>query len=133
MNVLFLCVANSARSQLAEGLARKMAPTDWNIQSAGSHPSFVRPQAIAVMAEAGIDISEQWSKAIDDIDCQPIDCVITLCAEESCPDSITTRRADSLANTRPVDAEAGNSLQSFREAKATISAKLEQFINERIH
>ena len=133
MNVLFLCVANSARSQLAEGLARKMAPTDWNIQSAGSHPSFVRPQAIAVMAEAGIDISEQWSKAIDDIDCQPIDCVITLCAEESCPVLLQHAERIHWPIPDPVGAEADNSLQSFREAKATIAAKLEQFITERIH
>jgi arsenate reductase (thioredoxin) len=84
-NVLFLCVANSARSQMAEGLARAMLPKDYVVQSAGSAPSLVNPYAIKVMQEIGIDISHQQSKSVDDINKADIQLVITLCAEEVCP------------------------------------------------
>lgn len=83
-SLLFLCVANSARSQMAEGLARQMFP-GLGIQSAGSRPSRVNPYAIEVLAEAGIDASSQTSKSVQDIDPASVDLVITLCAEEVCP------------------------------------------------
>ena len=83
-HVLFLCVANSARSQMAEGLARAMAPDGVKISSAGSAPTRVRPQAIAALEEEGIDISHHESIGVDDVE-RPVDAVITLCAEEVCP------------------------------------------------
>ena len=83
--VLFLCVANSSRSQMAEGLAREMAPGEIEIFSAGSNPTSVNPAAINVMKEIGIDIAKQHSKAIQDIPQERIGTVITLCAEEVCP------------------------------------------------
>jgi len=82
--ILFLCVANSARSQMAEGLARHRFP-GLRVQSAGSRPGRVNPQAIEVMAELGIDISGHRSKSVDEIDQGSVDVVITLCAEEVCP------------------------------------------------
>ncbi len=82
---LFLCVANSARSQLAEGIARSVAPHDVWIGSAGSEPSRVRPEAVQVLAEVGIDITGHHSKAIDDVPREKVQAVITLCAEEVCP------------------------------------------------
>jgi len=85
MNLLFLCVENSARSQIAEGLARSMAPEGIAVYSAGSAPSRVRPQAVQVLAEIGIDATAQWSKALDDVPMDSIDLVVTLCAEEQCP------------------------------------------------
>ncbi|MGH9884587.1 MAG: GNAT family N-acetyltransferase [bacterium] len=84
-SVLFLCVANSARSQMAEGLARAMFGKVVRVQSAGSQPSRVNPNAIAVMSELGIDITGQSSKSVDAIDPASVDAVITLCAEEVCP------------------------------------------------
>ncbi len=84
-SILFLCVANSARSQMAEGLARALAPGDLSIYSAGSKPSRVHPLAIAAMAEAGIDIERQRSKGLDEVPLEEVDTVITLCAEEVCP------------------------------------------------
>lgn len=84
MNILFLCVANSARSQMAEGLARQILG-EHQILSAGSKPSHVNPLAIEALAEIGIDISQQKSKSVDEIDLKEIDLVITLCAEEICP------------------------------------------------
>ena len=83
-HVLFLCVANSARSQLGEGIGRMLAPEGVKVSSAGSEPTRVRPQAIAVMKEIGVDITSHESKAMDDV-ARPVDAVITLCAEESCP------------------------------------------------
>ena len=85
MKILFLCVENSARSQMAEGIARKIFGDAADIQSAGSNPGKVHPLAIEIMKEQGIDISPQWSKSIDSINTIDIDWVITLCAEEVCP------------------------------------------------
>ena len=84
-HILFLCVANSARSQMAEGIARSLAPQEVKVSSAGSSPSSVRPQAIQVLKEIGIDISGHRSKGLDSIDAGSVDAVITLCAEEVCP------------------------------------------------
>lgn len=84
--ILFLCVANSARSQMAEGLARTLAPRGIEIQSAGSQPSRVHPFAIAAMKEIGIDLSTHASKSVNDIDAAGVRTVITLCADEVCPD-----------------------------------------------
>ena len=83
--VLFLCVANSSRSQMAEGLAREMAPEDVAIFSAGSNPTSVNPAAMDVMEEIGINIDKQQSKSIQEIPQERIGTVITLCADEVCP------------------------------------------------
>ena len=83
--VLFLCVANSARSQMAEGLARHILGGGIEVMSAGSEPARVNPYAIEAMAEIGIDISGQRAKSVDEIDATGIDLVVTLCAEEVCP------------------------------------------------
>jgi arsenate reductase len=85
MSLLFLCVANSARSQMAEGLARSMLGSDVRVQSAGSVPTAVNPYAIDVMRELGIDIGTQYSKSVATIDPASVDTVITLCADEVCP------------------------------------------------
>ncbi len=83
--ILFLCVANSARSQMAEGLARSMAPEGTDVLSAGSKPARVSPYAIEVMSEIGIDLSSHRSKSVDEIPKEQVGTVITLCAEEVCP------------------------------------------------
>jgi len=84
-HILFLCVANSARSPMAEGIARSLAPQGVKVSSAGSSSSFVRPEAIQVLKEIGIDISGHRSKGLESIDAGSVDAVITLCAEEVCP------------------------------------------------
>ncbi|MCB9932318.1 MAG: arsenate reductase ArsC [Planctomycetes bacterium] len=84
-HILFLCVQNSARSQLAEGVARKLAPPGVRVSSAGSQPAFVRPLAIEALAEIGVDAGAHTSKSIADVDASSVDVVITLCAEEVCP------------------------------------------------
>ena len=83
--VLFLCVANSARSQMAEGIARKLLPAHVKVWSAGSRPTRVRPQAIAVLAEIAIDISSHRAKAMAEIPAAEVDLVITFRGEEECP------------------------------------------------
>lgn len=87
-HLLFLCVANSARSQMAEGIAKSLAPAGVRISSAGSEPSRVNPFAIRALEELGIDPSKQRSKGMDEIrrtQGPSVDAVITLCAEEVCP------------------------------------------------
>lgn len=83
--ILFLCVANSARSQMAEGLARKLFGARLTVASAGSEPSRVNPYAIDVMREVGVDLTTHHSKSVQTIDPSTVGMVITLCAEEVCP------------------------------------------------
>lgn len=89
MNILFLCVGNSARSQIAEGLAKNILPKSFNIKSAGSEPAeCVHKEAISTMKDIGIDISKNKTKSIKSVDKEfmdQLDYVITLCAEEVCP------------------------------------------------
>ena len=85
MRILFLCVANSARSQMAEGLARRILGEQAEVSSAGSNPTPVHPHAIEAMAEIGIDITGQVSKSVDTMDLSGLDLVVTLCADEVCP------------------------------------------------
>ena len=85
--VLILCTGNSARSQMAEALLRHAAGERFEVESAGTKPSRVRPEAIAVMREIGIDISGQRAKSIDEFRDESFDYVLTVCdnARETCP------------------------------------------------
>ena len=120
MNILFLCVANSARSQMAEGLAKSMLGTNHNIQSAGSIPSGeVHPNAVMTMDDIGIDIREQYSKSIDDLDkdfIDNLDYAITLCAEEVC--LVLPSKAENL---HWVNEDPANNI--YTEAQLKISSK----------
>ena len=85
--MLFLCTGNSARSQIAEGLLRNEVGDRFDVFSAGTKPTTVRPEAVTVMSELGIDISHQRSKSVDEFSGQEFDFVITVCdaANEACP------------------------------------------------
>jgi len=87
IRVLFLCTGNSARSQMAEGFLRHYGGKDFAVDSAGTNPSQVNPLAIKVMAENKIDISQQYSKDVEELTGKSFDFVITLCdnARETCP------------------------------------------------
>lgn len=85
MKLLFLCVANSARSQMAEGLARHLLGPGHEVMSAGSAPTRPNPYAIEAMADRGIDITGHTSKSFGSLDAAAFDYVITLCADEICP------------------------------------------------
>ena len=86
-NIIFICTGNSCRSQIAEGLLKNEARDKFNVYSAGSHPSRIHPASIKVMAEWGIDISNQKSEIIDKYLNEKIDIVVTVCdnANKSCP------------------------------------------------
>lgn len=127
--VLFLCVSNSARSQMAEGLARQILGDGVRVQSAGSHPSQVSPCAVAAMADIGIDISAQRSKSIDEVDLSKVDLVVTLCAEEVCPVlSGTVRRLHwPIADPGLIDSTAPRpeQLRQFAAARDQIRTRIE--------
>jgi arsenate reductase len=133
MNILFLCVANSARSQLAEGLAKKIFGPGVKIESAGSVPSGkVNPFAISVLKEMEIDISKNQSKSIDDLNPEFIvglNYVITLCAEEVCP--VMVSKAKKLHWGLPDPAAVRGSdlevLQAFRNTRDEIQRRLIEF------
>ena len=128
--ILFLCVANSARSQMAEGLARHLWGKEALVQSAGSQPSRVNPLAIAAMKEAGIDISNHRSKSVDEIDPSTVDTVITLCAEEVCPVFLGKAERIHWPLPDPAASQDGTEemkLQRFREVRDEISKRLRNF------
>ena len=126
MKILFLCVANSARSQMAEGLAKKLFGDQVEIESAGSNPSGrVHRLAIEALDEIGIDLSGHNSKSTDDLDrdfFNELDFVISLCAEEVCP--IIRSGAKKIRWALP---DPGSSLQNFREIRDEIQKRLEAF------
>ncbi len=136
MNILFMCVANSARSQLAEGLARQVFPNA-EIMSAGSNPGKLNPYAVSVMKEIGIDISKQYSKSIDDLPPKfvvNLKYIITLCAEEVCP-TMVAQGAKRFHWPFPDPAmieklSEEESLKRFRESRDAIRSHLEKFKSE---
>lgn len=125
-HVLFLCVANSARSQMAEGLARSLAPEGVTISSAGSSPSRVNPLAIRALDELGIDIRSQRSKSVDEIEPSGVDAVVTLCAEEVCPVFLGKARRVHWGLPDPAGArkDEAEQLQAFREVRDELRRRL---------
>jgi arsenate reductase len=125
--ILFLCVANSARSQIAEGLARRMAPAGTRVWSAGSRPTAVRPEAVAVLREIGIDISHHRSKAVAEIPAAEVDTVITLCGEEECPVFLgrATRLHWGLPDPAAAEGSVEERLAAFRRTRDELRRRLE--------
>ena len=125
-HLLFLCVANSARSQMAEGIARSLAPAGVKVSSAGSRPSRVNPLAIQALDELGLDIRGHSSKSVDTIPPDDVDVVITLCAEEECP--VFLGKARRIHWGLPDPGGAGLSeaekLQSFRDVRDELVRRL---------
>jgi arsenate reductase len=125
-HVLFLCVANSARSQMAEGIARSLAPASVKVSSAGSAPSRLNPLAVRALAELGIDLSGQRSKHVDEVPPADVDVVVTLCAEEVCP--VFPGRALRVHWGLPDPAAAGGGegerLQAFRDVRDELRRRL---------
>jgi len=128
-HIVFLCVANSSRSQMAEGLARALFSDRAKVSSAGSRPTQVNPRAIAVMREIGIDVGDQRSKSVESVLGGEVDLVITLCAEEVCPVLPGTVRRLHWPIPDPVTEDSALSeddhLARFRTARDEIRARLE--------
>jgi arsenate reductase len=124
--VLFLCVANSARSQMAEGLANAAFGGRIPVQSAGSQPRAVNPLAVRALAELGIDISRQRSKSVDAIDPSTVDLVVTLCADEVCPVFLGKARRLHWPLPDPAAATGSDekSLAQFRQVRDEICSRL---------
>lgn len=122
--VLVLCTGNSARSQMAEGLLRHDAGDRFEVFSAGTKPSIVRPEAIAVMAELGIDLSGHRSKHVDEFASQPIDYVLSVCdnAREICPvfPNGTVRMHHSFDDPADVEGSETERLALFRRVRDEI-------------
>jgi arsenate reductase len=124
--ILFLCVANSARSQIAEGIAHSMAPAGTKVWSAGSRPTSVRPEAIVVLKEIGIDISHHCSKVVAEIPASEVDTVITLCGEEECPLFLgkATRLHWGLPDPAAVQGGEEDRLNAFRATRDELRRRL---------
>jgi len=131
--VLFLCTGNSCRSQMAEGFLRELGGAAFDVASAGVDPTRINPLAVRVMAEAAIDISEQYSKSVDEMTGQDFDYVITVCdrAREACP--IFPRAARSLHWSFEDPAEATGAeddrLIVFRRVRDEISGRVREFVS----
>jgi arsenate reductase len=132
MNILFMCVANSARSQMAEGLAKQQFGDKATIESAGSVPKTVNPFAIQVMKEIGIDITSHSSKSFDELSPRFIvglNYVITLCAEEVCPQMVSRAQKLHWPIKDPANIEGSDEekLKAFRIARDDIAERLKSF------
>jgi arsenate reductase len=131
--VLILCTGNSARRQIAEGLLRDDAGDRFEVSSAGTKPSSVRPEAIAVMRELGIDISGHRSKSVDEFDAQQFDYVLTLCdnAKESCPvfPGITAAIHHTFEDPAAFQGSDEERLAAFRRVRGQLRAFLAEFPN----
>ncbi len=131
-SVLFLCVTNSARSQMAEGLARRLFGDDVQVQSAGSCPSRVNPFATQAMSELGIELGAHTSKSAQSIDPNRVDLVITLCAQEVCPGVLSSVRRLHwpMADPDRKDEELTDEqrLQFFRVARDQLLARIDVLV-----
>jgi len=129
--VLFLCIHNSARSQMAEGLLRAAAAERFEAFSAGLEAGSVRPEAIAAMREIGIDISNQKSKTVDEFAGQRFDIVVTTCdeAKEACPlfPGVRTILHWSFPDPAAVDGDQATRFAAFRELRDGLKERVEQF------
>lgn len=136
MKILFLCVGNSARSQIAEALLNEMRPS-WEIRSAGSKPSRINPYTIEVLMEVNIDIATKESKSVSDLPIdfiKNLDFIITLCNEEICPviqskaQKIHWPFPDPVTSDKISDTEA---LARFRQVRENIKNKIQIFIKDK--
>jgi arsenate reductase len=132
--ILILCTGNSARSQMAEGLLRHNGGDRYEVFSAGTKPSYVRPEAIAAMGEIGIDISGHRSKSVDEFAGQAFDYVITVCdnAKESCPvfPAVTKRLHWSLDDPAALQGSEGERLAEFRRVRDQLRTLLRKFMGD---
>ena|SRR5258708_6796741 len=130
---LVLCTGNSARSQMAEGLFRAFGEDRWEVFSAGTNPSIVRPEAIAVMSELGIDLSGHRSKHVREFDGQRFDYVITVCdnANESCPvfPGTIQRIHWSVPDPAAVQGSEAERLAAFRRIRDVLADAIRAFVD----
>ena len=132
--VLIMCTGNSARSQMAEGWLRELGGGRFEVYSAGTRPSAVRPEAVEAMREVGVDISSHRSKSVDEFAAQEFDYVITVCdnARESCPvfPGKTERVHWSFDDPAASEGTWGERLAAFRRVRDEIGERLRAWAGE---
>ena len=132
--VLVLCTGNSARSQMGEGLFRSEGGAAVDVFSAGTKPGSVRPEAITVMKEIGIDISSHRSKSVDEFAGQSFDYVVTVCdnARDNCPvfPAGTERIHWSFEDPAAVEGSEGERLSAFRRTRDQIRERVKAFFQD---
>ena len=132
--ILVLCTGNSARSQMGEGLFREEGGSGYEVFSAGTKPSQVRPEAIAVMSEIGIDISGNRSKSVDAFAGQSFDFVVTVCdsARDNCPvfPGATKRIHWSIEDPAAVQGTDEERLTAFRRIRDQLRERVKTFVRE---
>ncbi|HFQ13428.1 MAG TPA: arsenate reductase (thioredoxin) [Gammaproteobacteria bacterium] len=137
MNILFLCTGNSCRSQMAEGWAKQLAPAGWRIESAGIEAHGKNPRAIAVMQEAGVDISGQESTVLDDGMLERADYVITVCgnADERCPVLPPGTRKEHWPLEDPAKATGSEEeiMAAFRATRDDIRQRVGELMERLVH
>jgi arsenate reductase (thioredoxin) len=130
LGVLFLCTQNSARSQMAEGLLKHLSDGSIDVQSAGSVATELRPEAVQVMEEIGIDIQSQLSKTLDKFVEERFDYVITVCdqANESCPifPNARNRWHWSIKDPASVMTTESDRISAFRNARDDLRSRIEE-------
>jgi arsenate reductase len=135
--VLFICTHNSARSQMAEGLLRHLGGERFEVFSAGTEATYVRPMAIRAMAELGIDISQQQSKTLDRYLGEPFEDVITVCdtAAEACPvfPGAIRRRHWSFEDPSKATGSEAEQLEVFRRVRDEICSRIENELLSNTH
>jgi arsenate reductase (thioredoxin) len=132
--ILVLCTGNSARSQMGEGLFRAEGGGAFEVFSAGTKPSSVRPEAIAVMKEIGIDIASHRSKSVDEFAGQSFDYVVTVCdnARDTCPAFPATaeRIHWSFEDPAAVEGSEATRLEAFRHIRNLIHERVKTFYRD---
>ena len=132
--VLFLCTHNSARSQIAEALLRSRGRGAFEVESAGTEATLVRPHALTVLSEIGIDASAQTSKTLHQFLDEPFDYVITVCdaANDACPifPNVGQREHWSLPDPSKVGGSEERQLEAYREVRDDLEIRIMEFIRQ---
>lgn len=132
LKILIVCTGNSARSQMAEGLLRHEGGDRFEVFSAGTNPTTVRPEAVAVVSELKIDISHQWSKSVGEFSGQDFDYVITVCdaANAVCPvfPGSTKRLHWSFEDPAAVKGSYEDRMVAFRRIRDQIQERVRSFV-----
>ncbi len=133
-SILVLCTGNSARSQMAEGLLKHICNGEYEVNSAGTKPGIVRPEAIKALAEIGIDISENRSKSVEEFADKEIEYVLTVCdnAKENCPYFTAKTKLIHHSFEDPADVEGDEETRvaAFRKIRDEINEYLPKFLKE---
>jgi arsenate reductase len=126
MKIVFVCVENARRSQMAQGFAETLGQGKVEVYSAGSHPaSVIDPLIVEVMKEKGIDLSARYPKSLDDLPPVEMDYVITMGCEETCPAVL----ANKIIEWQIPDPK-GNSIEFYREVRDMIENKVTALLKE---